>query len=345
MRTLPEPEIIRLLTDYTDLPFRAVGEAEPGGSGGWDAVLESRGVTFLVEYRSSASTEAIGSALGRIRERTPGRGRLAPLLVVPYMGEVGRELCRRARVAWLDLSGNARIMIPRMRILVEGRPNRFARRGRPADPFAPKASRVARILLLHPRSVPSQSEIAAATGLDKGFVSRTVRRLEAATFIERDTQGRLHVPDPGRLLAAWRASYDFSRHTTVRLVVAARSGPELLNRVVEELQATGLRHAATGLAAAWMYAPFAAFRTATIYVEGRPDAELLKRIGARETGAGANLWLVVPNDEGVFAESNEQSGIRCVAPLQTYLDLKSQPERADEAAEALRRACLPWAAA
>jgi hypothetical protein len=343
MQPDPEPEIIRLLVEYTDLPLRPLGEADPGARGGWDAVLHSPDVTFFVEYKNSASTDAIGSALRRVEERELGRGQKLPLLVVPYMGDVGKELCRRAGVAWLDLSGNARIITPRMRILVEGRPNRFARKGRPSDPFAPKASRVARALLLRPDAAVSQAEIAAATGLDKGFLSRTVRRLEAAALIERDAAGRIRVSDPGRLLAAWRASYDFSRHTPSRFVVAARSGPELLNRAVEKLQESGIEHAATGLAAAWMFAPFAVYRTVTLYVAERPGAEVLKRMGARDMESGANLWLAVPNDEGVFAGAEVRSKVRCVSPLQVYLDLKAQPERGEEAAEALRRACLPWA--
>jgi hypothetical protein len=97
------------------------------------------------------------------------------------------------------------------------------------------------------------------------------------------------------------------------------------------------------LAAAWAYEPFAAYRTATIYVKQRPGTVTMKLIGAREAAAGANLWLVVPNDAGVFAETRALDGIPCVSPLQTYLDLKEQPERAEEATEALRRVHLPWA--
>ena len=40
----------------------------------------------------------------------------------------------------------------------------------------------------------------------------------------------------------------------------------------------------------------------------------------------ANLWLVLPDDEGVFHGSQEQNGVRYVSAVQTYLDLKGQPE-------------------
>ncbi|MGO8930922.1 MAG: hypothetical protein ACLQU3_29035 [Limisphaerales bacterium] len=51
---------------------------------------------------------------------------------------------------------------------------------------------------------------------------------------------------------------------------------------------------------------------------------------------GENVWLVVPNDEGVSEGAAEGEGIRCVHPVQAYLDMKDHPERSAEAAEQLR---------
>ena len=334
-------EITKLLTEHTGLNARAVSNDQPGGGAGWDAVLSVPGTTFLVEFKSAAGVDAIAAAIRQIEESGVPRSQV-PLLVVPFMGEVGKRLCDRAGVAWLDLSGNARITTPRMRIAIEGRPNAHARRGRPSDPFAPKASRISRALLLDHEAEWSQAELVRQTGVDKGFVSRIVKRLEAAGFVERP-DGVVRVPEPANLLAAWRAAYDFSRHEVVRAVVAARSGPELLRRVSDELGALQVRHAATGLGAAWTYAPFASFRSAAVYLDRYPGPEVLGQIRAREQDAGANLWLVVPNDEGVFAGAETIDGIPCVSPLQAYLDLTGQPERADEAAEELRRVHLPWA--
>ena len=52
------------------------------------------------------------------------------------------------------------------------------------------------------------------------------------------------------------------------------------------------------------------------------------------------MWLVVPNDEGVFYGAAECEGIRCVHPVQMYLDLKDHPERSVEAAAQLRQTLL-----
>jgi hypothetical protein len=63
-------------------------------------------------------------------------------------------------------------------------------------------------------------------------------------------------------------------------------------------------------------------------------------MGFHEGARGRNTWLVVPEDAGVFAGVEERGGIRCMSPVQTYLDTKGQPERGDEAR--LRRPHRRW---
>jgi hypothetical protein len=52
--------------------------------------------------------------------------------------------------------------------------------------------------------------------------------------------------------------------------------------------------------------------------------------------------LVIPNDEGVFHGAVLREEIRCVHPVQAYLDLHAHPERAEEAAQKLRAEHLNW---
>src|SRR5690606_36897725 len=120
-----------------------------------------------------------------------------------------------------------------------GRPNQFRRRGRPANVFAPKSSRIARLLLMQPHARWTQREISQATGVSEGFVSRIVARLEADRYVERDAQGALRVKDPNLLLEAWRERYEFSRHSIIRGHVAARSGADLSRMVGHALEADG----------------------------------------------------------------------------------------------------------
>jgi hypothetical protein len=188
----------------------------------------------------------------------------------------------------------------------------------------------------------AQREIAQATGMDEGFTSRIVSRLEEDNLIVREPDGAIRPRDPDLLLDAWREDYDFSKHQVVRGHVPARSGDELLRRLANGLQGQHVQHAATGLAAAWLLTRFAGFRLVTMYVTERPAPEVLDRLGFREEERGANVWLVVPKDEGVFHGVDDHDGAACVHPVQAYVDLKDQPERAKEAADHLRTELLTW---
>ena len=270
------------------------------------------------------------------------REQAVPLVAVPFMGDVGRRICEEAGIGWLDLSGNAHIVARGFRIIVEGRPNRFRSAGRPPNLFAPKSSRVVRWLLIHPGKSLTQREIARSTDMDEGFVSRIVSRLEQQGYIVREERSAIRPKDPALLLDAWRETYQFSKHTIYQGHVAARSGDALLKFTCDTLAVQNVAHATTGLAAAWAFTRFAAFRIATVYLADDPPRELTEKLSFREGPRGANLWLVVPNDAGVFHGAIEKDGIRCVHPVQGYLDLKGHPERASEAAERLRSELLNW---
>lgn len=307
-----------------------------------DAVIHIPGRRFVVEVKRSASAASVLGAIEQLQRLTAGAEDGAiPLVVVPHMGEVGRSLCAERGIAWLDLSGNAVIVAPGLHIRVEGQPNRFKRRGRPRSAFAPKSSRIARWLLMHPESALTQRELAEATGVDEGFTSRIVATLERDDLVGRDEAGRVVVRDPDVLLEAWRADYDFE-HDIVRGHIPARSGDELLRELCTALEAAAVEHAATGLAGAWVLTHFAGFRLVTVFVRAMPPNEVLGRLGFREEPRGANVWLVVPRDDGVFQGAETRDGVRCVHPVQVYLDLKGHPERAAEAAEKVRAEYLKW---
>jgi hypothetical protein len=309
-----------------------------GGASRADAIVEIAGNTFVIEWKGSSTVAHVADAARQARQYAAKVGKRAiPLVAVPFMGPAGRARCEEQGVGWLDLSGNASLVGPGLRVKIEGQPNRYKGPGRPASAFAPKSSRIARWLLMHPRQPLSQREIASATKMDEGFTSRIVAKLEKDELIVRDSDGRIRPRDPNLLLDAWAESYSFTKHRILRGHVAARNSEAQLRSMAEVLAKKRQTYAATGLAAAWLLNRFAGFRIVTIYLASPPEVQLLELLGFRETESGANTWLVVPNDEGVFQGASELQGIRCVHCIQAYLDLAGHPERAKEAAEQMRK--------
>lgn len=303
-------------------------------SGDADFVIETPNARFVAEYKVSSQASSVAGAIARIRTwRT--RKHEVPLLVVAFMGQVGKELCAAQQIPWVDLSGNAHIQRPGLFVHVEGRPNRYKSPGRPESVFSPTASRVTRWLLAHPAESFLQTEIATATSLDEGFVSRIVRRLIEQQLLVR-TQRRLRVRDAGLLLSSWYEAYDFSQHLIFRAHGVARTSEALCKNLSTHLVRSGIEHAATGLAGAWLRTRFAGFRLVTFFVELAPDDNFYRQLHVRPVDRGENVWLVVPRDSGVFVPTQELDGIRCVHDAQLYVDLKGQPERSAEAAEVVR---------
>jgi len=234
-----------------------------------DLVARAGSSIVVLECKGSGDSAPVALALSQLKsyvralEREPASpdsaeiGRVLPILVVPYMGAAGQRLCEEAGIGWFDLSGNAHIVAPGLKIRILGLPNLFKRPGRPSDLFAPKSSRVARLLLQDPSRVMSQREISRQTGLGEGHVSRLVHRFEEDGLIAREGSGAVKVVNPDLLLDSWREGYDFFRHRITRGHVASRSGEQLLERITGELERQSVDYAATGLAAAWQLVRFA----------------------------------------------------------------------------------------
>jgi hypothetical protein len=346
MKAPSEREAIRqvseMLAEWLGVDAKDISRREPQSQAA-DDVVEVGKHFFVVEIKSSGAAAAVSQAAEQVRDYAASVSKRAiPIVVVPYMGEVGRRRCAQVGVQWLDLSGNAHIVAPGVRILIEGKPNRFKPRGRPSSAFAPKASRITRWILIHPDTFLTQREIAVATDVDEGYTSRVVGRLEEENLVIRDDDGAIRARDPSLLLDAWREEYDFAKHRILRGHVAARSGDTLLRSLAETLREYEVDYAVSGLGAAWLITRFAGFRLVTFYLREQPPATLLEEISFREEARGANVWLAIPNDEGVFHGASEQDGVRCVHPVQVYLDLGAHPERAAEAANELRERYVSW---
>jgi hypothetical protein len=298
---------------------------------------------FVIEIKNGSNSAQVSSAIqGLKNNRIQSRMSLIPLVVVPFMGDVGRKLCEDRGVSWADLSGNADISAPNLRVLIGGHQNLYKTLGRPSSPFAPKSSRIARWLLINAKKSITQRELSLATNVDEGQTSRIISRLEDEELIFRKNDGSIVISNPDLLLDSWREKYDFKKNRIIKGHIAARSSNEILKKISDLLSDKDILHAATGLSGAWLYCKFANFRIVSFYIEEQLSKNLFKSLGFREEERGSNVWLVVPKDEGVFQGSETVEGINCVHPIQVYLDLFGHPERAMEAANDLRKNYLSW---
>lgn len=339
--TIARRELPSLLGNWLGEAIR-VEHAVDGDGRKFDLVVHAGDTVFAFGVNARDDVAVLERAHQHLRDDAsldPGAVRV---LVVPYMGPKAKAWVDERGLSWLDLSGNANIRGPRLRILIEGQPNRFATPGRPSTAFSDKAARLTRAMLAGPEKWWRQRELAEVTGLSAGYVSKVVTRLREDGLVDDDLgAGMLRPRSPDVLLDAWAQVYDFRRHDIARYHAVGRTGPAVTEALAERLAAQrDVRWAATGLAAAWRLGRFADHRLVSFYVS-EPPADI-DALGLRPVDRGENVWLVVPRDEGVFSGAVTAVGLRCVHPVQVWLDLLGHPERASEAAKDLREHHLPW---
>jgi hypothetical protein len=327
----------KLLSEYLDLPTEEIkiSHKQKHEVFSLDLLIKIEEKSFAAEVRMRSDSSAIHQAIRQLHEFCELNHDLTPLLIVPYMGKTGGEICKNENIPWIDLSGNAHIALSGLRIHVEGKPNKYLKSGRPENPFSPKSARVARWLLAHHGKAFTQREIASATELYEGYTSRIVRKLESDELISRNNDNKIFVANPTLILEAWREASKFSKNNVIKGHMPVKSGEEALSIIASAAHEHDLHYAATGLAGAWQIDKFSNFRLCSVYIEKLPEDAFFDDISFRKTDKGANVWFVLPRDEGVFQCEREIEKINCVHPVQVYVDLKDHPERSIEAADSL----------
>lgn len=302
----------------------------------WNDLVSCQGHEFAINYKSKSDTASVSAAVTQInKSKSSLPAGFVPLLVVDYMGETGKRICSDARLDWIDLAGNARIVRPPyLRIIVQGQKRLSMPRGRKSNVFAPKSSRVAHWFLMHAQGVFNHQEIAEATGVDKGHLSRILKRLEELKLIERLENG-FQLKKPRVLLEAWKEAFEFPYKNLLKGVIPSRSGEETVRTISEKLNAEKTNYVFGGLSAAWFLDGFADFRLATCYVKGGVPPAVLDDLGFVETDRGANVWFIQEPDEVALMGSKKIDGVVVASPFYTYIDLSVHPERSSEAAEHL----------
>lgn len=186
------------------------------------------------------------------------------------------------------------------------------------NPFSPKSCRVVSLLLANADKPFSQKQVARATKLSKGMVSRIVRELVRQGMVSRPYRSRFILDQPNQLLMNWASNRNIRPNKAY-----FAPGKSALK---------GIKHAHTLFSGAWLDSRFLKTRFTTAYV--KPDFR-----AALKHGVVADLKdeviLIIPPDEHVFYNARRIDGKLVVNPHQLYVDLASFGGIAQTALKAL----------
>ncbi len=255
-----------------------------------------------------------------------------PFVIAPYLSPAVREQLQEAAIAFLDLTGNIRLEIPKPGLFIERQgadinPNRKERPTRSLR--GPKAGRLVR-MLVDSVKLYGVRELAKLADVDPGYASRLLSLLATEALVERVGRGRIVKVDWPKLLKRWAEDSPLESRG-IQGSYLAHQGLKSLQSRLKGLKK--MRYAITGALAASRVAPIAPPRLAMIYVEDIKRA--ISDLELREVEAGANVLLIEPSASGVFSGVVKDDDLSFVALSQAAADLLTSPGRGPAEAEEL----------
>ncbi|MGH7656318.1 MAG: hypothetical protein ACREN6_16830 [Gemmatimonadaceae bacterium] len=304
-----------------------------------DAVLELTGpdgrrAAIVVEAKTRV-TAAVASAAAPQLERAVRTLRAAGgLLVTDYLSPLARQRLADGGASYLDLTGNARVVVSRPAIVIESR-------GADRDPTPEgrevrslkggSAARIVRALCDWTPPVGVRA-LARRAEVNPGYATRVLALLEKEDVVSRDPGGAVAAVRWNDLLRRW--TQDYAVTTTNRTVSYLE--PRSIDALAKRLDRYKGRWALTGSRAVPPAAAAAPARTLSCYVESADAAATA--LGLRSVDGGANVVLIEPFDAVVWQRTRTAAGLTCVAISQCAADLLTGPGREPAEGDAL----LAW---
>ncbi|HET8577827.1 MAG TPA: type IV toxin-antitoxin system AbiEi family antitoxin [Methylomirabilota bacterium] len=311
-------------------------------------------IDLLVKFKMGGTQHvlaAVVTSIGQPRQIRETISRLSgirrempesyPIALSDYIGPQSGTLLKQAGLGYLDLSGNCSLAFENVLIEKEGKPNQRPSTRPLKSLFAPRATRVVRVLLVDPQHVWRLEELAKAAEVSLGHAHNVVKRLEELSWIERGEHQRIHLARPGDLLDGWVESYSHRLNTAEAYFSPERVTRKLVGDVARAAHAEGRRYAFTLHAGAALVAPNVRFPAIHCYVEGSPEP-IARSLGLRPGEGEGNVHLLTPYDSGVFYAPISKGGLPVVCLPQLYADLYHYERRGREQASHLRREAMGY---
>lgn len=298
--------------------------------------------TLVLEVCSLGQPRQIREAITRLAEIRREMPSAYPLATAVYIGPQSARILKSNTLGYLDLSGNCYLAFEHVLIEKEGKRNIRPSTRPLRSLFAPRATRVVRVLLADPTRAWRLEELARAAEVSLGHSHNVVKRLEELAWAERDDRQRIRLTKPADLLEHWGESYTYRDNEVLSYFVPERVTRKLMADVARAVAGNGRRYAFTLNAGLSLVAPHVRMPTVHCYLEGDP-APVVTALGLRPaTEAEAGLHLLAPYDLGVFHGTLEKGGLKVVSLPQLYVDLLHHERRGPEQAEHLRREAMGY---
>jgi hypothetical protein len=298
--------------------------------------------TMVVDVVSLGQPRQIRAAVTKMSDVRKVMPAAYPVAASVYIGSQSAKILKDNGLGFVDLSGNCYLAFEHVLIEKDGKRNVRPSTRPLRSLFAPRATRVVRVLLAEPGRAWRLEELAKAAAVSLGHSHNVVKRLEDLRWVERDEAQRIHLGKPADLLEAWCESYSYRTNEMASYFVSERVSRRLMADLAKAATADNRRYAFTLSAGLSLVAPQTRLGGVHCYLEGDP-APIAAALGLHPAGeADGSLHLLAPYDPGVFHGSLDKAGLKVVCLPQLYADLARYERRGAEQAEHLRREAMGY---
>ena len=281
---------------------------------------DKRTGSIAFEVRARLEPKAVRALADNLSEQ---QTRHTYVVLSRYLSESTRSVLTKEDIGYLDLTGNARIVMtnPGLYIETQGAAEDPDREERPARSLrGAKAGRIVRALVDF-KVLPGVRELAGLTKIDAGYVSRVLAFLDTEALITRVGRGRLQSVDWPALLKRWAKDAPLESRGEQQTYLEPRGITSLVGKLAQFNQP----YAVTGSLAATNLAPIAPPRLAMVWCQDASEAAV--SLALRPAESGANVILIEPTDDWAFEGVAEKANVRYAAPSQVAADLLTSPGR------------------
>lgn len=284
---------------------------------------------LLIEVKGSGEPRIIRGLAQQLRALLSDERKAYGVVAAPYISSRAAEVCKEQGMGFVDLSGNCRLVFGGVFIERQGFPNPKLERRPLRTLFAPKASRVLRVLLKAPKASWQVQALAREAQVSLGLAFKVKQRLLDLEYAREEDKG-VRLVRPEELVRQWGANYSYRKSESLDCY-GPGDPPELERALADYCRRHEIQYALALFSGAARVAPFARYARGFAYVVGDPEG-LAKTLGWKPVPSGANFTILIPFDRRLLYGAREVNGDMVVSDLQLYLDLIGYKGRGEEAA-------------
>ncbi len=287
---------------------------------------------FIIEVNNNGEPRFARQAVNRLLRFRNDMTDCYCIFMAPYISGETAEICLQDGIGSIDFAGNCRIFFDHVFLEKKGNPNPYTQKRVLHTLFSPAASRILRVMITQPKKKWKIKEMASEAKVSVGLVANVRKLLLDREWISAEW-GNFTLEKPDLLLVEWANNYNF-RKNRIFTYYTLENPPGLESLIAKVCHQKSIRYALTGFSAAARLAPAVRYNRSMIYVEAITE-ELIHEFSIKPAASGANVFLLVPFDEGVFHHRIKVDKIFLVTPVQAYLDLIGYRGRGEESAKVL----------